>query len=172
MSDNDKTQIFNYGNSSKSNQKSSKDEDKTQHLKKDEAEDKTRHHGDMSGSDKTVIIGQGEGEKKPAVKRKLVGWLVSYTLDEAGTDFRLFEGKNKLGRNHANDIRIFQDGKISGEHATLLYRGNDLYVKDELASNPSFHNNEEIKPGATVEVADGDKLKFGDNEFIFRKACL
>ncbi|MCC5924808.1 MAG: FHA domain-containing protein [Crocinitomicaceae bacterium] len=169
MSDNDKTQIFNYGNASKSN----KEEDKTQHLNKDENVAKTQLQSPPTAGDQTIIIGQGSSNsEKTTTKRKLVGWLVSYTLDEAGTDFRLFEGKNKLGRNQSNDIRIFQDPKISGEHATLLFRGNDLYVKDELASNPSFHNSNEIKPGQTVEVADGDKLQFGDNEFIFRKAWL
>ena len=171
MSDNDKTQIFSYGSSSKSN----KEKDKTQHLNKDETVANTQFDNTPAGGDQTVIIGQGseaKGNKKTTTKLKLVGWLVSYTLDEAGIDFRLFEGKNKLGRNHSNDIRIFQDAKISGEHATLLFRGNDLYVKDELASNPSYHNSNEIKPGQTVEVADGDKLQFGDNEFIFRKAWL
>jgi pSer/pThr/pTyr-binding forkhead associated (FHA) protein len=169
MSDNDKTQIFSYGSSKDSNN----DADKTKHLNKDQTVAGQSNSNSDQGSDQTVIMGLGENKAQSSgSKRKLVGWLVSYTLDEAGTDFRLFEGKNKLGRNHANDIRIFQDSKISSEHATLLFRGNDLYVKDELASNPSYHNNKEIKPGETVEVADGDKLKFGDHEFIFRKAWL
>ncbi|MDG0973350.1 MAG: FHA domain-containing protein [Crocinitomicaceae bacterium] len=169
MSDNDKTQIFSYGSSTKSN----KDADKTQHLNKDETVAKTTFDDTLAGGDQTVIIGQGTtGSGKTATKRKLVGWLISYTIDEAGADFRIFEGKNKLGRDSSNEIRLFQDPKISGEHATLLFRGSDLHVKDELASNPSFHNGKEIEPGQTVKVSDGDTLKFGDNEFTFRKACL
>lgn len=159
MGNNDKTQVFNYGNTAKS------DNDKTEHISK------AQHFS--SNTDKTMIVGAGnEGNSTSSAKRKLVGWLVSFTLDEAGTDFRLFEGKNKLGRNLSNDIRIFQDPKISGEHATLLIRGTDLFVKDEMASNPSFHNGSEIMPGQTVAVKDGDTLRFGDNEFIFRKACI
>ena len=159
MANNDKTQILNSGYTSKS------ENDKTEHI--------IKNQGFSSNTDKTMIIGAGSDDGSTArSKRKLVGWLVSFTLDEAGTDFRLFEGKNKLGRNLTNDIRIFQDTKISGEHATLLFRGTDLFVKDEMASNPSFHNGDEIMPGQTVAVNDGDVLKFGDNEFIFRKACI
>lgn len=161
MSNNDKTQVFNYGNSSSSGG------DKTEHVSKQQ--------GFSSNTDKTIIVGMEKGDglnTSNSSKRKLAGWLVSFTLDEAGTDFRLFEGKNKLGRNLSNDIRVFQDSKISSEHATLLFRGNELFVKDEMASNPSFHNNAEIMPGQTVAVKDGDTLKFGDNEFIFRKACI
>jgi pSer/pThr/pTyr-binding forkhead associated (FHA) protein len=159
MNENDKTHIFNYGGT---NPKSI--EDKTQQFS---------NSAGLGNSDKTVIIGQGSSTKSGAntTKRKLAGWLVSFTLDEAGTDFRIFEGKNKLGRDLSNDIRVLQDAKISGEHATLLFRGNELFVQDELASNPSYLNKQEILPGQTVNVVDGDLLQFGDNEFIFRKAC-
>lgn len=175
--DSDKTRIFNYGNPS-SKKKSQKDDDETRVFKRDEGGEETIFNdhlntgGSHGGSDQTIIFGKetgGESDKKTA-KRKLVGWLVSFTLDEAGTDFRLFEGKNKLGRNQSNDIRIFQDGKISGEHAVILFRGDDFYVKDEMASNPSYLNDVEIEPGQTVKVTDGDKLKFGDNTFIIRSA--
>lgn len=172
--DNDKTQIFNYGNSSSKKRTDTPDE--TRALKAKEDDDKTVYNKDeesgAGGGDQTIILGkENAGNKgKRVAKRKLVGWLVSFTLDEAGTDFRLFEGKNKLGRSRSNDIRIFQDGKISGEHAVILYRGDDFYVKDELASNPSFLNDKEIAPGETVKVQDGDELKFGDHVYTLRKA--
>lgn len=162
VDDNDKTRIFNYGKSSKKDH-----DDKT----KISSGDKTSFEGSESekqNTDSTIIHGAGSN----TVKRKLVGWLVSFSLDESGRDFRLFEGKNKLGRNLSNDIRISQDGKISGDHATILFRGDAFYVKDEMATNPSFHNDEEIKPGQTVEVKDGDKLQFGSNTFIIRQAWV
>jgi hypothetical protein len=162
VDDNDKTRIFNYGKPSKND-----DEDNTKMNPEDETSFGGRD-GDKQDSDSTIIHGAGSN----TVKRKLVGWLVSFTLDESGRDFRLFEGKNMLGRNLSNDIRISQDGKISGEHATILYRGNSFHVKDEMATNPSFHNDEEIKPGQTVEVKDGDSLKFGSNTFILRQAWI
>jgi hypothetical protein len=160
--DNDKTQIFNYGKPPKK-----QDDDHT----KINPIDKTSFVGNESlkqDNDSTIIHGAGLN----TVKRKLVGWLVSFTLDESGRDFRLFEGKNKLGRDLSNDIRISQDGKISGDHATILFRGDSFYVKDEMATNPSYHNDIEIKPGQAVEVKDGDRLKFGSNTFILRQAWI
>lgn len=162
IDDNDKTRIFNYGKPSKSN-----DEDKT-NVTNTEKTVSGGQGNEKLDNDSTIIHGGGS----TTAKRKLVGWLVSFTLDESGRDFRLFEGKNKLGRNLSNDIRISQDGKISGDHATILFRGNSFHVKDEMATNPSFHNDDEIKPGQTVEVKDGDKLKFGSNTFILRYAWI
>jgi hypothetical protein len=159
--DNDKTRIFYRGMPI---------EDKDDHTKITTGAQNNPEKEEPSSpdSDSTIIHGMGTS----TAKRKLVGWLVSFTLEETGRDFRLFEGKNMLGRNLSNDIRISQDGKISGIHATILFRGESFHVKDEMATNPSYHNDEEIKPGQTVEVKDGDALKFGSNIFIIRRAWL
>ena len=159
--DNDNTRIFHRG-------KPIDDKDDQTKMTPGNQANKEKEKNSNPDSDSTIIHGMGSN----TVKRKLVGWLVSFTLDESGRDFRLFEGKNKLGRNLSNDIRISQDGKISGEHATLLFRGDSFHVKDEMATNPSFYNDEEIKPGQTVEVKDGDTLKFGSNTFMLRQAWL
>lgn len=159
--ENDNTRIFHHG-------KPIGEKDDQTKMNPGNQPNPEKNKGSNTDSDSTIIHGMGSDTKK----RKLVGWLVSFTLDESGRDFRLFEGKNLLGRNLSNDIRISQDGKISGEHATILYRGESFYVKDEMATNPSFHNEKEIKPGQTVEVKDGDTLKFGSNTFILRKAWI
>ena len=157
--DNDHTRIFN---------RDKPIEDKDDHTKITTGAQKNPEKERPSNidSDSTIIHGIGSN----TAKRKLVGWIVSFTLDETGRDFRLFEGKNLLGRDVSNDIRISQDGKISGVHATILFRGESFHVKDEMATNPSYHNDEEIKPGQTVEVKDGDTFKFGTNIFTLRKA--
>lgn len=106
-----------------------------------------------------MIIGAGKESNASSnriSKRKLFGWLVSFTLDAAGTDFRIFEGKNNFGRDTTNDIRIMQDPKISGFHATLLVRDNELSIRDEMASNTSYLNGAAINPGQTVQVKDDD----------------
>jgi hypothetical protein len=158
MSGKDNTQIFDYGKSASGNS------DQTEHFKVSKSNDT---------SDRTMIVNVGKDSNTiGTTKRKLFGWLVSFTIDPAGTDFRIFEGKNKFGRDTSNDIRIFQDPKISAEHATLLVRDNELSIRDEMASNTSLLNGVAIGPGQTVQVKDGDVVKFGDNEFIFRKACV
>jgi hypothetical protein len=100
--------------------------------------------------------------------RKLVGWIVSYTLNEFGIDFRLYEGQNTVGRDINSNIRITDDNLISSKHGTILYRNGSLYYKDELSTNPSYLNEIEIMPGETVKIKDGDTMKIGKNLFVFR----
>jgi hypothetical protein len=114
----------------------------------------------------------GTKDNKNIAARKLVGWLVSYTLNEFGIDFRLYEGQNTVGRDFNSNIRIAEDSLISSKHGTLLYRGANLYYKDEMSTNPSFLNEVEIMPGETVKIKDGDCLKLGNNDYMVRLALL
>lgn len=154
LEDNDKTQIITSGNS----ERGSSSDKNTLMVNNPAATHDT--------GDKTIIAGMNATK---ATKRKLVGWLVSFTLDDNGVDFKLYEGKNTIGRSADNDIKLFQDGQISSLHAIILKRQDNFYVQDQMASNPSFRNGEEIMPGSTEKLEDGDTLKFGDNEFLFRK---
>jgi hypothetical protein len=112
------------------------------------------------------------GEVKEVVHqratRKIVGWLISYTLDPMGIDYRLYEGNNTVGRNAGNDITIAGDSSISGHHATILFKKGKFYLKDEMAANGTFINEEEIEVGQPMEVVDGDSLKFGKSVFRFK----
>jgi FHA domain len=112
------------------------------------------------------------GEVKEVVHqratRKIVGWLISYTLDPMGIDYRLYEGNNTLGRNPGNDVTVAGDPSISGHHATLLFKKGRFYLKDEMAANGTFINDEEIEVGQPHEVADGDTLRFGNSVFKFK----
>jgi hypothetical protein len=104
--------------------------------------------------------------------RKLVGWMVSYTLNEFGIDFRLYEGQNTIGREINSNIRINGDNLISSKHGMILFRNGSLYYKDEMSTNPSFLNQNEIMPGETVRIKDGDTLRLGKNDFIFRLSLI
>lgn len=129
--------------------------------------------------DKTIIqrpvtnksAGDGSEPSAPAnSSRKLVGWLVSFTHDPFGTDYRIFEGQNTIGRETSSTIRIIHDKSISSRHATLLVRGGSFFVKDELSANPSYVNDQEVPPGSTVQLKDGDRIRFGATDFLFRTA--
>jgi hypothetical protein len=112
------------------------------------------------------------GEVKEVVHqratRKIVGWLISYTLDPMGIDYRLYEGNNTIGRNPGNDMIIAGDPSISGHHATLLFKKGSFYLKDEMAANGTFINDEELEVGQPHAVQDGDTLRFGNSVFKFK----
>ena len=136
-------------------------------------------YGGVSVDDgRTVVVSSGkktreQGETpKSTPSRKLVGWLVSYTINELGVDFRLYEGQNNIGRDGKNTVRITEDSSISSHHATILFRGGQFYLRDEMSTNPSFVNGEEVMPGNTVKLNDGDTIMVGKTVLMLRFAVL
>ncbi len=140
----------------------------------------------VDDGDRTVIhrpaapSGAGKKTEDPAAPaqapssstRKIIGWLITFTHDAFGTDYRLYEGQNSIGREVGSTLRIIQDGSISSKHATILCKNFKLYLRDEMASNSSYINGEELAPGATKEIHDGDTIKFSNTEFLLRTAFI
>jgi hypothetical protein len=97
--------------------------------------------------------------------RKLVGFLISYTLDPLGMYFPLYEGRNLIGRD--NDCKIVVDDlSMSYKHATLLFKNNIYHIKDELSTNGTFINNEDIFE-EVCKLNDGDIIRMGNTTFKF-----
>jgi hypothetical protein len=97
--------------------------------------------------------------------RKLVGWLVSFTIDPNGADFRLYEGRNTIGSDAGCDIVVTNDGAVSGKHLTILNRMGSFKFKDELSTNGTFINDTFEEEGT---LKDGDTIKIGSTLFKFR----
>ncbi|MCH7964054.1 MAG: FHA domain-containing protein [Bacteroidetes bacterium] len=121
-----------------------------------------------ASSEKTVI--ENVAKKKKAVKDsssliKLVGWLVSYDIDPAGNDFKLYEGRTKIGRSNYCKI-ILNDSTISEEHALLFYKDKKFILQDELSANGTFVNGKRIEERALLK--DGDEIKLGSVTFIIK----
>lgn len=127
--------------------------------------DKTRIMGQEKGiSNKTVIVGTGaeSGQIKPG--RKIIGWLISFTNNPNGDDFRLYEGRNLLSSSGECDIKI-SDSAVSSPHCMLLYRDGKIRIKDELSTNGTYLNGVSIDE---TEIKDGDVIKVGQTELKFR----
>ena len=97
--------------------------------------------------------------------RKLVGWLVSFTIDPNGIDYKLYEGRNLLGSDAGCDIPIINDPAVSGKHLTILHRMGHFKFKDELSTNGTFINDVFEEEG---NLKDGDVVRMGDTIFKFR----
>jgi len=107
--------------------------------------------------------------KVPPPRRRLVGWLVSYTIDEMGVSFELYEGRNIIGRDTDCNIAVANDNMMSGKHATLLFRENTYSVRDEMSAHYTFVNNENIEIEAHI-LKDGDEIRMGNTVFLFRSS--
>ncbi len=101
----------------------------------------------------------------PSIGRKMVGWLVSFTVDSNGADFRLYEGRNLIGSDNSCDIIVRNDPAVSGHHLTILHRMGHFKFKDELSTNGTFINDVFEEEG---NLKDGDIIKMGDTIFKFR----
>jgi len=114
--------------------------------------------------------GDGAAPAAPRATRKIVGWIISFTLDPMGIDYRIYEGKNAIGRNPENAITITKDTTISGEHAVILYRAGKYYIEDAMTANGTALNGEELEPRKAYNFKDGDRIRFGNTEFLFKSA--
>lgn len=58
------------------------------------------------GNEEETFTPEGQPIRTYRETRKLVGWLVSYTLDAMGVDFKLYEGRNIIGRDADCSISV------------------------------------------------------------------
>ena len=108
------------------------------------------------------------GTATPRFSRKLVGWLVSYTLNELGVDFKLYEGRNIIGRDQECNITI-NDGKVSSKHAVILFRAGKYSISDMQSSHGTFVNSDDIELEPRY-LNDGDLIRMGNTILKFRSA--
>lgn len=109
---------------------------------------------------------QAGTKKEPRYSRKLVGWLVTYSFDELGVDYKLYEGRNIIGRDVDCNITV-NDGRMSGKHAVLLFRASKYSLTDSQSSHGTFVNNEDIDLEPRY-LKDGDIIRMGTTVFKFR----
>ena len=102
--------------------------------------------------------------------RKLMGWIVSFDIDPMGKDYKIFEGRNFVGSSSKCDIAIIGDQSVSSTQSLILCKKNKFWLRDEMSSNGTFHNDEELEPNQSPELSDGDVIKIGNCSFKFKTA--
>lgn len=76
----------------------------------------------------------------------------------------LFYDQIEIGRSIQNHLYI-DSPLVSSKHARLIKRGQSFFLDDLNSQNGTLVN--EIKVNATKALSNGDKVTFGDKEFIF-----
>jgi len=120
----------------------------------------------------TMIQGlRSEGTKADEVKvdverRKLTGFLVTYSHVSNGEFFPVYEGKNMIGRAASCNACIQGDSAVSEKHVSILYRAVDrkFKFKDEQSSNGTFINGALIDEG---ELKNFDLIRVGNTSLVF-----
>ncbi len=74
----------------------------------------------------------------------------------------------RLGKEKSYvDYFVNNNIAVSRGHADIITRGNKYFVKDLNSKNHTFINNQELPVYMEIEIHDGDRLKLGNEEFIF-----
>ena len=93
----------------------------------------------------------------------------SFDIEEFGVDFKILEGRNMIGSKSSSEITI-QDPQVSSVHALILCRKDRFLLSDEMSSNGTTINGEDLSPRDPSELNDGDEIKIGNTTLLFKKA--
>ena len=107
--------------------------------------------------------------EKPA---PVVGWLVCTDGVNKGTDYRLHQGRNFIGRSPEMDVCILGDNTVSrSSHAIVVYdpRSN-VYLAQPGRSKELFYVNDKLVLNP-VELKTMDLLNIGDTKLMFVPLC-
>ena len=74
----------------------------------------------------------------------------------------------RLGKERSYvDYFVTNNIAVSRSHADIITRGNKYFVKDLNSKNRTYINDQELPIHMEVEIHDGDRLKLGNEEFVF-----
>ncbi|MFN0084230.1 MAG: FHA domain-containing protein [Blastocatellia bacterium] len=116
-----------------------------------------------SGDRRTIVVAE-QGQPVRGSKGRIVGWLITYSHDPDGEDFRIFAGYNRIGANPVCDI-VLKDETISGSHAIIVYRDGRCLIKDDLSRNGTFVNGREISESYPLQSYD--QVRIGNTYLTF-----
>lgn len=115
---------------------------------------------------RTIVVPEQVGTGRTS-RGKIVGWLISYTTNPDGEDYRIYAGHNRIGANPVCDI-VINDETVSGSHAILVYREGRCLIKDDLSRNGTFVNGREITEAHPLQ--NYDQVRLGNTYLTFISA--
>ncbi len=104
----------------------------------------------------------------PAPTKGSVSWLVGLNGPLRGHDFRIDSDHITIGAIGDADLQI-DDEFASKHHCSIRYSDGVYSITDLDSTNGTFVNNEKI---IKATIKDGDKIKIGQTEFIFKMVLL
>lgn len=119
---------------------------------------------DDLGGGHTVI--KEKKAAKPAVetRRRLVGLLVSYDANPSGEVYKLYEGRNVIGRSAGANISFPSDNFMSSQHLVILYKDGAFEAIDLNSSNHSYLNGNMFDE---TYLRINDVLTIGNTKLLF-----
>lgn len=95
-----------------------------------------------------------------------VGWAVIWEGPLKGKDFRLLEGRNRIGRRADLEV-VLSDPEVESEHAHIVFTHNGQYfLSDEGTSSGTYVNGERLME--TLQIVDNDVIRVGKTVLRFK----
>lgn len=135
------------------------DDEPTGLLNADDNDEATGHLSDNDADDDAtgLLVGDDADILFPTLFRVLTEETISINKPV----FRIGKEKSYVDYFVTNNIAV------SRSHADIITRGNRYFVKDLNSKNRTYINDQELPIYVEVEIHDGDRLKLGNEEFIF-----
>lgn len=130
----------------------------TRHVEKeDQKKSADRRQTVVGGDDKNLYFPWSLPETPLA-------WLVGKGGKFEGKRFSIDKEQYQIGRNSSNDLCLKDDDYVSGNHASIKYMDNNLFLYDLNSRNGTFVNDKKIT-GVPCVLRKGDHLRFGNSVF-------
>ena len=99
----------------------------------------------------------------PSLRARVVGVVVAVEGEFEGRAFPLFEGTNRMGREHVCEICLPSE-RVAPQHLYIEYRSG--FFRLERIAEPEVRVN--FEPVAGTLLRDGDTIQIGMTTFRFR----
>lgn len=126
-------------------------------------------------SDKTVVLGMN---RKRADRAEFLKNEESFLMREENAVLEKLDGSKSslitqpvmsVGKSAGRvDIAILGNPAVSRVHAQIVWKEQKYFVRDLESANGTFLNSERIQENEDIEMKNGDKVRFADEEFEFR----
>lgn len=124
----------------------------------------------IGGGGHTVIrpVG-GTGVQNPDGGRRVAGVLISYSNNPAGEVYKVYEGKNVIGKSNECDIAFSNDEFMSRNHLLIQYieAKGTFRAADQGSSNGTYINGQVYVLGDVIEIKTNDVIVLGKTKFVF-----
>lgn len=117
--------------------------------------------GLLSDGEETALLNENDLGDQKIKFPTLFRILTEETIKINKPVFRLGKEKNYV------DYFVTNNNAVSRSHADIVTRGEQYFVIDLNSKNRTFINDEPLPAQCETEIKDGDRLKLGNEEFIF-----
>lgn len=126
--------------------------------------------GTRNDSNETTVLGMESAEEGTVVLRSSGSLPAAYLIRSRNQEkIRIDAAEFLIGKDQSRvNYCIGDNPSVSRCHARIQRQGNRYYLSDLKSTNFTYLNHRALAPGEEVELAQGDVIRFSNEEFTFQ----